>query len=126
MKLLLDTHVLLWWLQDDPKLSATARVLISDAEHLAFISAATIWELRIKQGIGKLTLPPTFDVDLAREPFEHLAVTHAHAHALAHLPAHHRDPFDRMLIAQAQTEDLTLLTNDDVVRQYDVKSIMAS
>lgn len=66
--------MLLWWLQglqDDPKLGVTARALISDAEHLAFISSATIWELRIEQGIGKLTLPRTFDADLAREPFEH-------------------------------------------------------
>ena len=125
MRLLLDTHVLLWWLTDDARLGLPARVLIREPENLVFVSAATIWEIRIKQGIGKLELGAQFEEQLAREPFEHLSVTHAHAHALAGLPPHHRDPFDRILIAQALTEDLTLLTHDDAVRRYAVKSIAA-
>lgn len=120
MRLLLDTHILLWWLDDNPALSPRARDLIAEPANVVVVSAASVWEIRIKEGLGKLKLSPTFQQVLEQQPFERLAVTIEHAHRLRSLPPHHRDPFDRMLIAQAQYEALTLLTADDVVRRYDV------
>jgi PIN domain nuclease of toxin-antitoxin system len=125
VRLLLDTRFLLWWLADDPALGDHGRELISTQENLIFFSAASIWELRIKQGIGKLDLPDDFADALAGQVFEVLPVTVAHAHAVRVLPAIHRDPFDRMLIAQARVERLTLLTRDPVIGQYDVSAILA-
>lgn len=122
MKLLLDTHCLLWWLNDDPALSDRGRELISRPENLIFVSAASIWEVRIKQSIGKLDLPTDFAEVLAGQAFESLAVTVEHAHALEDLPLLHRDPFDRLLIAQARLDRLTLLTHDRVIAQYDVST----
>jgi PIN domain nuclease of toxin-antitoxin system len=125
VRLLLDTHFLLWWLADDPALGDQGRELISTQENLIFFSAASIWELRIKQGIGKLDLPADFAEALAGQVFEALPVTVGHAHAVRDLPAIHRDPFDRMLIAQARVERLTLLTRDAVIGQYDVSVVLA-
>jgi PIN domain nuclease of toxin-antitoxin system len=87
------------------------------------LSAASIWEIRIKQAIGKLALPANFADVLARQPFEPLAVTVAHAHALQELPLLHRDPFDRLLIAQARVEGMTILTRDNAFTQYDVSTL---
>ena len=98
-----------------------ARDLIAAPENLVFVSAASIWELRIKEAIGKLELPEDFADVLAAQAFEALAVTPAHAHALRGLPLHHRDPFDRMLVAQAQIEDLILVTHDGLLKPYDVE-----
>lgn len=123
MKILLDTHCLLWWLNDDAKLGDRGRELISTPENLVFFSAASIWEIRIKQSIGKLDLPEDFAEVLAGQPFECLAVTVEHAHALKDLPLLHRDPFDRLLVAQARLERLTLLTRDRIVTQYDVSTL---
>ena len=125
MRILLDTHFLLWWLLDDPVLGDRGRELISTPENLIFFSAASIWEMRIKQGIGKLDLPEDFADVLAGEAFESLAITVEHTHALLGLPLLHRDPFDRLLIAQARLERLTLLTRDHIISQYGVPTLLA-
>ena len=118
MKLLLDTHVLLWWLDDSLRLPRQLRELIADPERTVFISTAVTWEIRIKQKIGKLDLPDQFDAALDAADFHWLPISRAHADATSHLPFHHRDPFDRMLIAQARCEDLTLLTVDERLAAY--------
>jgi PIN domain nuclease of toxin-antitoxin system len=112
MNLLLDTHVLLWWLDASPSLSQTASETISDVSNLVFVSAAVVWEIRIKQALGKLKIPSDFRQVLER-------------HAVGDLPSHHRDPFDRMLIAQAKVEGLTIVTHDKIFRQYRVPIIEA-
>ena len=118
MNLLLDTHVVLWWLDDNPSLSPRARSAIADSDNLIFVSAAVIWEIRIKQALGKLQLPRNFRDILDRQPFTSLPVTADHAHAVSELPAYHRDPFDRILLAQAKAERLTFVTRDKSLRQY--------
>ena len=125
MNLLLDTHALLWWLDDHPTLSKKARSAIADGKNLVFVSAAVIWEIQIKQALGRLELPPDFGQVLNRQPFENLDITVEHAHAVGDLPPYHRDPFDRMLIAQAKTEGLTLVTRDLNLRKYKVPLIKA-
>ncbi len=120
MNLLLDTHVVLWWLADDPSLDDAARRAISDPENTVFLSAVVVWEIRIKQMIGKLDLPPEFADVLADQDFVELPVTVAHAHAVADLPPIHRDPFDRMLVAQAKVEGLTLVTRDPALAEHGV------
>ena len=118
MKVLLDTHLILWWLMDSPSLPAEARKLIGDPETTAFLSAVSVWEIRLNQVLEKLDLPANFEEELAAECFESLRLTAAHARQVAHLPWHHRDPFDRMLVAQARAEGLTLLTADALVGEY--------
>ncbi|MBI4817801.1 MAG: type II toxin-antitoxin system VapC family toxin [Deltaproteobacteria bacterium] len=120
MNLLLDTHFLLWWLDDAKALSPKARKLIASTDNLVFISAVSVWELRIKEALGKIELPRKFGAVLDEQPFEHLSITVSHSNSVRSLPAHHRDPFDRMLIAQARVESLTLVTHDEVVQRYDV------
>jgi len=122
MRLLLDTHTLLWWTLDDRRLSATAREAVADAANAVYVSAASAWELAIKAGLGRLSLPEELGRLLAEElrsnGFRPLAVSMAHAVAVRDLAPHHRDPFDRILIAQAQLEDLTLVSADDAMRPY--------
>jgi len=125
MNLLIDTHVLLWWLDDNPTLSKKAREVIADGNNIIFVSAAVIWEIRIKQAIGKLKIPKDFKNILSKEPFEMLAITDEHAHAVGRLPLYHRDPFDRMLIAQAKVEGLTLVTRDTHLKKYKIPVIGA-
>jgi PIN domain nuclease of toxin-antitoxin system len=125
MNLLPDTHALLWWLDDNPSLSGEARAAIADGGNPVFVSAVVIWEIRIKQGLGKLRLPPDFRQVLDSQPFENLPITAEHAHRVAELPAHHRDPFDRMLVAQAMTEKLTIVTRDPDIARYRVRVITA-
>ena len=125
MNILLDTHVLLWWLDDNPALSDNARLYISDGNNLIFVSAAVIWEIRIKQSLGKLDIPPNFRQVLEQQSFELLAITIEHAHVVGALPTIHRDPFDRMLVAQAKTEGFTILTRDPLFKQYMVPIIKA-
>ena len=117
--------MLLWWLDDNPVLSNKARVPISDGSNLIFVSAAVIWEIRIKQSLGKLDIPPNFRQVLEQQPFELLAITTEHAHAVGALPTIHRDPFDRMLIAQAISEGFTILTRDPLFKEYKVPLIQA-
>lgn len=118
MRILLDTHLLLWWLANSQSLSGQARALISDPENTLFVSAVSIWEIWLKESLGKLRLPPDFETRLAAEFFENLPLTAAHARQMALLPWHHRDPFDRMLVAQAQSEKLVFLTADEGVTRY--------
>lgn len=118
MKVLLDTHLILWWLADSPSLSGEAREVICAPENTVFVSAASLWEIWLKENLGKLRLPPDFEQKLEAESFESLPLTAAHARRVALLPWHHRDPFDRMLAAQAQVEGLTLLTADPVMAAY--------
>lgn len=120
MNLLLDTHIVLWWLDDHPALSSAVRNRIANGENLVFLSAAVVWEIRIKEAIGKLDIPTDFQMILDQQPFEKLAIKVEHAQAVKDLPPHHRDPFDRMLIAQAVTEGLTIATHDPVFEKYSV------
>lgn len=124
MKLLIDTHILLWWLVGDDKLSSHARDVITAPQNTLFVSAASVWELRIKEAIGKIVLPNNFADALADEPFDPLPMTIVHAHAVASLPLHHRDPFDRMLIAQARVEGLKVMTHDAAFKQYEVDHLI--
>lgn len=119
MRLLLDTHIVLWAMADDARLPAALRDAIAQAEAL-FISAATVWEVTIKSALGKLDVPPDlFDRALAAGA-QPLPITWTHARAVAGLPSHHADPFDRLLIAQARTDDLALVSVDRQFRAYDV------
>lgn len=123
MKLLLDTHVLLWWLADDPRLGTQARELVAEPTHTVFVSAATIWEITIKESLQKLTLPSHWVEAVAATGFAELPMSSAHARATASLPRHHRDPFDRMLVAQARAEKMTLMSADVDIGKYDVSLI---
>ena len=118
MRILIDTHLLLWWLANSPSLPAQARALISDPGNTIFVSAVSLWEIWLKESLGKLRLPPDFETKLAAESFENLPLTAAQTRRVALLPWHHRDPFDRMLIAQAQAENLVFLTADERVTPY--------
>jgi PIN domain nuclease of toxin-antitoxin system len=124
--LLLDTHALLWWLRGDRTLGATARAAIADEESLVFMSAASALEVAIKRAHGKLEAPGDVERWAADEGFEELPITAGHAVASADLPVHHRDPFDRLLIAQARLEGLTLVTADAAIRAYDVATLDAT
>jgi len=123
VRLLLDTHALLWWLADDSRLSAPARAAIARA-HVT-VSAASAWEIAIKAAAGKLAAPEELEVRLDQERFVALAVSVPHALRAGELPRHHRDPFDRMLIAQAQLERLTIVTRDPRFSLYDVEVLAA-
>lgn len=118
--LLLDSHALLWWESDDSRLGARAREQIERPDARLFFSAASVWELAIKRAQRKLEIPDTLLGVLAEEGFTELHVSSAHALIASALPPHHRDPFDRMLVAQAQSENLTLVTNDARIAAYDV------
>lgn len=118
MKLLLDTHLLLWWLADSPELPAEARSLIAEPENAIFVSAVSLWEIRLKESLGKLRLPANFDEALEAEAFENLPLAAEHTGEIARLEWLHRDPFDRILIAQARSAGVTLLTADEVVASY--------
>ena len=118
MNLLIDTCTLLWWANGD-RLTPAASQAIEDPDNRVWVSAASVWEIGIKQALGKLTVRDDLD-GLIDEDFEPLPITFAHARRAAGLPRHHRDPFDRMLVAQAQTENLTLATRDRHISSYDV------
>ncbi len=124
MNLLLDTHVVLWWLTDDPTLSDDIKTKL-DHEPDVRISAATIWEITVKQAIGQLVEPADLPERIRDSGFVELPITFEHAIAAGRLPLIHRDPFDRMLVAQARCEDLTLVTRDAHFQKYEV-SILAA
>ena len=118
MRILLDTHVYLWWLSDDPKLSGQARERIVSATEV-FVSSASIWEAAIKAGLGKLQVDiDRLVVEIDNSGFRELPVSAQHAATVRRLPEIHRDPFDRMLVAQALSEPLRLLTGDRVLSAY--------
>lgn len=122
MKYLLDTHILLWALVDDPRLSAAHRAVLGGAGAL-YVSSASVWEVGIKRALGKLDVPEdVFDV-AAAGGCRPLPITWPHAEAAARLPAHHADPFDRMLIGQAQVEGMVLVTADAQIRAYGIEML---
>jgi PIN domain nuclease of toxin-antitoxin system len=119
-ELLLDTHVLLWWRGDYRRISARAREAIADPGHGLFFSAASIWEMAIKHAAGKLKTPPDILDTFEQRGFTELRMSSRQSLIAGALPPHHGDPFDRMLVAQAQSEKLTLVTNDARIAAYDV------
>jgi PIN domain nuclease of toxin-antitoxin system len=120
VRILLDTHILLWWLADDPSLPDPAREVIADARSTVVVSAATAWEIAIKRVRGRLDAPEDLLGALQANNFDSIDVTPVHALAAGALPAHHADPFDRMLIAQAANEGLTIVSVDPRFGDYDV------
>lgn len=127
MRILLDTHALLWWVIDSPKLSDTAREIIASEHNEPIFSVVSAWEIAIKVGVGKLDLPDPPEKfvaeQLSRNALEVLPIHLRHALGVYNLPDHHRDPFDRLLVAQAVAEDLAILTADPLVARYPVQTI---
>jgi PIN domain nuclease of toxin-antitoxin system len=125
VRLLLDTHVLLWWLADDPSLAKRASSLIAN-EPEVFASSASAWEIAIKRMLGKLEAPEDLAAALDASGIARLPIEFEHAAVAGGLPRHHDDPFDRMLVAQAHCEGLTLLTSDPRIASYAVAVLPAS
>jgi PIN domain nuclease of toxin-antitoxin system len=121
--LLLDTHVLLWWLADDPRLTPAMREAIADPSRSVVVSAASAWEAAIKASVGKLRVPDGLRDELVRHGFDELPVTVEDGLAAGALPRHHSDPFDRMLIAQAARRQFVLVTADRRFSDYDVLTL---
>ena len=118
MRLLLDTHVLLWWRDNSPLLSRRAHAAIADVENEILISIASLWEIVIKRTLGKLRFPDDLDTVLREERFGLLAITFRHLQVLEILSGLHRDPFDRMLLAQSASEGIPLVTNHHALSAY--------
>ena len=125
MRLLLDTHAFLWWLSDWDEIAETTRDAIADPENEVFVSAVSGWEIAIKKAKGRLVAPDSLSAVVRQKHFEHLPLTFEHAESAAVLPPHHRDPFDRMLVAQAQGDGLVLVTRDARIPLYDVPTMPA-
>jgi PIN domain nuclease of toxin-antitoxin system len=125
VKLLLDTHTFLWWLSAPEKLTQHAAAAIADRANEVQVSVITLWEIAIKRVIGKLQAPIDLKTDVARVGFQLLPLTVDHIAATEQLPLHHRDPFDRMLIAQAQVEGAMLVTRDPQFTPYNLPLILA-
>lgn len=126
MLLLLDTHAFLWWIADDPALGSKARKAIADSHNIVFVSAATAWEIATKRESGKLEAPGDIAGWIRQGGFVEVAIETEHAVLSAELPKHHRDPFDRLLVAQAAIEELTLVTADAEIVKYDVETLDAA
>lgn len=124
-RLLLDTHVFLWWLADHPRLGAEARAVIQDSGNEMYVSAASGWEIAIKRQLGKLQVPDDLDAAVEAEGFSHLPISFFHGEQAGLLPSHQRDPFDRMLVAQAQAEGLAIVTADPKLALYGVRTLDA-
>ena len=127
MRALLDTHTFLWWITDDHRLSSRVREIIGDGENELFLSTASGWEMAIKARLGRLELPEDIEhfipEQMALNAISSLPVRMSHALHVYKLPNYHRDPFDRMLIAQARLEELPILTVDSQISRYSVKVI---
>jgi len=127
MTILLDTHAFLWWITDDPQLSGTAQALIRDPQNTLLLSAASAWEIAIKVALGKLPLPEPPDVYVPRQMalnrVSPLSISMEHSLGVFALPMHHRDPFDRILIAQSRSLNIPLLSADPLVKAYPVRVI---
>ncbi len=125
MRVLLDTHVFLWWITDDPRLSELARRIIGDGYNEVLFSAGSGWEIAIKARLGRIELPGgslRFIIEqIEQNAFQVLPIQLVHALQVYHLPPHHRDPFDRILIAQSQVEGIPILTADRRISRYDVQ-----
>jgi PIN domain nuclease of toxin-antitoxin system len=127
MRLLLDTHAFLWWVADAPELSAPAREAIRNPRAECLLSLVSCWEIAIKHSLGKLRLPTSLEnfipEQMAANGFQQMEIDFRHISRVAALPFHHRDPFDRLLIAQAMTEDATLVSADPAFDAYGVKRL---
>ena len=121
MNVLLDTHILIWALENSPSLSKKARDVITTGANMVFVSSASVWEISIKKSTGKLIVPDNLLEELAAHRFSLLNISAEHAQLAGELPMIHKDPFDRMLVAQAKIEKLTLISNDPMIAQYRVK-----
>lgn len=126
MKLLLDSHALIWWVAESPRLDPSLVDRIEDEANDVLVSAVSVWEIEVKKARGKLDFPGHTALLTQAAGFTPLPITSTHAQVAAMLPPHHRDPFDRMLVAQAQSEDAVLVTSDDALRPYDVAILPAS
>lgn len=124
MKVLLDTHILIWWLEDSPCLSRKVREIIMDPDNFIFVSVGTLWEISIKEQIGKLIVPQGIEREIANNNFQILPIEARHIKTLGNLPLHHKDPFDRILVSQALTEGFTLITHDTRQGAYGSKIIL--
>lgn len=125
MKLLLDTHIVVWWGDGSPRLAPAIRAAVTDPANEVFVSAVCWWELAIKASKGHLAIPPGLRQRLRQDGFRDLPITAEHALGVTRLPALHRDPFDRLLVAQALAEGLVLVTHDEIVQRYDVPVLEA-
>lgn len=125
MILLLDAHAIIWWLADDPTLSAGARRAIADPVNEALVSAATVWEIEIKRSLGKLESPDDLLERLDQSGFGAIPITAADAQRAGRLPEHHRDPFDRMLVAQATRLDAVIVSRDPAFGAYGMEVLPA-
>ena len=127
MKLLLDTHTFLWYIEGNSKLSATARLFIDDLTHDKFVSVVSLWEIAIKFGLGRLPLTEKFEVlfpnQIIINGFEQLAIENNHLYEFIKLPRHHSDPFDRLLIAQTISEKMSILSIDSAFDDYSVNRL---
>ena len=121
-QLLLDTHVFLWWRGNPDRIAPAAREAIAEAD-LVFVSVVSAWEAAVKASLGKLDLPASFEAGVVESEFEKLLVSFSHCAMISTLPWHHGDPFDRMLVAQARAEALTIVTHDRHFEPYDVAVI---
>ena len=124
-RLLLDTHTFVWSLSDVPRLAEGARSAIADPRNDVFVSAITGWEIAVKRAKGRMTAPDNLLAMIEERGFTHLPLTFHHAEQAGKLPMHHRNPFGRFLIAQAQAEGLTLVTRDRCIPRYDVRTMAA-
>ena len=124
MRLLLDTHIAIWFFEDPAQVREGARDEIEDGDNVVYLSAASVWETALKQAAGRLTLPETLDARAAKLGFVELPVTWSHARSAVTLPLVHADPFDRMLVAQAAAEDLVLVTRDSRVAAYPIATML--
>ncbi len=122
---LIDTHILIWWLDGSNKLGAEVRDILKSGSNAIYLSSGAVWEMAIKESIGRLEVPHDLEEVLRQEGIEVLPIKASHALAVATLPQHHRDPFDRIQIVQAQLEGLTLISRDEAFGQYDVELIEA-
>ena len=120
MNLLLDTHVFLWWCDQNPKLKDEASKAIANPDNTIYISVASAWEIAIKEALGRLKTPGQVEDAVEKNGFSPLGISFAHARTAGALPLHHRDPFDRMLVAQARTDRLVIVTHDSLLQPYQV------
>jgi len=125
MRALLDTHAFLWWISDDARLSDRCRAIISSGVNEILFSAVSAWEIAVKVGIGRLAVPGDLEnytmEQVSRNRFEVLPISISHAVRVSRLPNHHKDPFDRMLVAQAQVEKVTILSGDTQIARYPIR-----
>ncbi len=124
MRILLDTHVVLWWANDPDQLAGEARAMIADGSNDVFLSSASVWEAAIKTAAGRLSTPTPIEEAASTGGLRELAIKWRHARRAAALPPFHRDPFDRMLVAQALEEELVLITRDPLVQQYSAPTVL--